>query len=169
MGTAAGAAMIAAAIGCSAPATQFHGQTAMNVVATPPPPPPPPIEQPSPPPPVVIPAFAIAEQIQFALNSARLLPASNGVLDELTKALIEHAEAKKVEVQGHTSSDGGEVWNRQLSQARANAVVAYLTGHGVPTERLVAKGYGSSAPVAENNTEAGREKNRRVQFVILEQ
>jgi outer membrane protein OmpA-like peptidoglycan-associated protein len=72
-----------------------------------------------------------------------------------------------VEVQGHTDEKGTAEYNRQLSQARAASVVDWLVAHGVDSNRLSAKGYGADRPIAENASEEGRQKNRRVEFHIL--
>jgi len=74
----------------------------------------------------------------------------------------------KVEVQGHTDNRGSAALNKTLSQARADAVRKALILRGVSAERLVTKGYGPDKPIDENSTDEGRQKNRRVQFVILD-
>lgn len=81
--------------------------------------------------------------------------------------LGEHSEVELVEVQGHTDEIGTPELNRRLGQERAGSVVAWLFGHGVRRERLVAKGYGSDRPIADNTREEGRKKNRRVEFRVL--
>ena len=111
----------------------------------------------------------IKEKIQFAFNAAEILPASDGVLSEVASAIKDHAEIKKVGIYGHTDSDGESGYNQDLSQRRAAAVVAWLKAHGVDAKRLQAKGFGESQPVADNGTNDGKEKNRRVEFLILEQ
>jgi outer membrane protein OmpA-like peptidoglycan-associated protein len=74
----------------------------------------------------------------------------------------------KIEISGHTDITGSPEINNRLSAERARAVVVYLTGKGIDRTRLTYKGYGSDQPVADNKTEAGRSKNRRVEFKILE-
>jgi outer membrane protein OmpA-like peptidoglycan-associated protein len=73
-----------------------------------------------------------------------------------------------VEIQGHTDTQGGKAHNRRLSQSRSDSVKAALVKRGIDANRLVTKGYGQEVPVADNATPAGREKNRRVEFKILE-
>jgi len=69
-----------------------------------------------------------------------------------------------VEIQGHTDSTGPKAWNDTLSQMRADSVMNYLVSHGISASRLTANGYGSSEPVASNDTAEGRQQNRRVDF-----
>lgn len=73
-----------------------------------------------------------------------------------------------MEVAGHTDSQGGEDGNRKLSQARAEAVISALGARKVLTRNLTPKGYGESQPIAENDTDKGREANRRIEFVLLD-
>jgi OOP family OmpA-OmpF porin len=79
-----------------------------------------------------------------------------------------HAEIKKVEIQGHASSEGDAKRNKSLSDLRAKAVMKVLESKGVEAGRMTAKGYGSEKPIADNKTEEGKEKNRRVEFVITD-
>jgi len=74
----------------------------------------------------------------------------------------------KIELPGHTDSKGSDEYNLKLSDERANAVRSYLLSQGVAPDRIVAKGYGESVPVATNDTDEGRQLNRRVEFVVLE-
>jgi OOP family OmpA-OmpF porin len=111
----------------------------------------------------------INEKVQFAFNAAEILPASDGLLGEVAEAIKQRAELKKVGIHGHTDSDGEPGYNQELSQRRATAVLNWLRAHGVEAARLQAKGFGESQPIADNNTPEGKEKNRRVEFLILEQ
>ncbi len=110
----------------------------------------------------------ITDKIYFATGKAKILPKSYSLLDEIAKVLIAHPEILKVEIQGHTDSRGSARYNKRLSQRRARAVRKYLIRKGVDRHRLVARGYGEERPIAPNDTEEGRAKNRRVEFVILE-
>ncbi|HEY1694058.1 MAG TPA: OmpA family protein [Polyangiaceae bacterium] len=112
--------------------------------------------------------ITIKQQIQFALDSAVILPESFGLLTEIADTLIRHNEIRRVEVQGHTDNSGTPEHNKVLSEQRAEAVRAWLVQHGVPSDKLVARGYGQERPIAPNVTAGNRARNRRVQFIILE-
>jgi outer membrane protein OmpA-like peptidoglycan-associated protein len=110
----------------------------------------------------------ILEQVQFDTAKATIKPVSDPLLDEVAGVLKEHKEITKVEVQGHTDNRGSKAGNKQLSQARADSVLKALVKRGIDKGRLSAKGYGQDVPIASNDDDAGRQKNRRVQFKILE-
>ncbi len=105
--------------------------------------------------------------IYFAFNKSDLLAESFPELDKLADILKDAPEIR-VEISGHTDNVGNDAYNQRLSQGRAQSVVNYLVGHGIPADQLVAKGYGESKPIRPNNTDANRAKNRRVEFKILE-
>jgi outer membrane protein OmpA-like peptidoglycan-associated protein len=110
----------------------------------------------------------ILEQVQFDTAKATIKKVSDGLLDEVASVLKAHPELKKIEVQGHTDDRGVRPQNQILSQARADAVMKALIRRGIDKGRLIAKGYGQEVPIADNKTEEGRQKNRRVQFNIIE-
>ncbi|KYF55911.1 porin [Sorangium cellulosum] len=112
--------------------------------------------------------IVILQQVQFDFGKATIRPVSDELLDEVAGVLNDHPEILKVEVQGHTDDRGTRQFNTKLSQARAESVLKALVARGVAPERMQAKGYGPDVPIAENKTEAGRQKNRRVQFNIIE-
>jgi outer membrane protein OmpA-like peptidoglycan-associated protein len=112
--------------------------------------------------------ITIKQQVQFALDSAVILPESFGLLTEIADTLIRHSELRRVEVQGHTDNSGTPDHNKMLSEQRSEAVRAWLVQHGVPSDKLVARGYGQEKPLAPNVTAGNRARNRRVQFIILE-
>ncbi len=99
--------------------------------------------------------------VNFKTNSAELLPESAEVLDGVIAVLAQRPNAK-AEIHGYTDSRGSDAYNLKLSERRAAAVVAYLVGHGIPSENLRSVGFGKDDPVASNDTAAGRAQNRRV-------
>ncbi|MCK6590179.1 MAG: OmpA family protein, partial [Polyangiaceae bacterium] len=110
----------------------------------------------------------ILQQVQFDTARATIKKVSDPLLDEVAEVLKEHPEITKIEVQGHTDNKGNARMNEILSQNRANAVMAALVKRGIEASRLTAKGYGQNVPVATNDTDEGRQQNRRVQFKIIE-
>ena len=111
--------------------------------------------------------MVIFGKIQFASGSGAILPKSEQLVDEMARALKEHPEFKKVEIQGHTDSTGDDFFNLKLGQERADSVKRALVKRGVAPVRLSPKGYGEGIPIAPNETPAGRAKNRRVEFVMV--
>ncbi|GAB4236953.1 MAG: OmpA family protein [Ekhidna sp.] len=109
----------------------------------------------------------VLNNIFFETGKAELKPIS---YVELNKAvdLMQKNPGMKIEVGGHTDSQGADATNLSLSQKRAQSVVEYMVLAGIARERLIAKGYGESVPIADNNTKEGRAKNRRTEFVIVE-
>ena len=113
--------------------------------------------------------ITIKQQVQFALDQAVILPESIPLLTEIADVLIHNPRIKRIEIQGHTDNSGTPDHNQALSDQRAESVRSWLTSHGVTPDRLVAKGYGQSKPLVPNVTTANKGKNRRVQFIIMEQ
>ncbi len=113
--------------------------------------------------------IVITQQVQFETNEARILQNSFYILDEVASILLTNPQIRKVRVEGHTDDRADDAYNQKLSDARSISVRDYLTQKGVSGERLEAKGYGESRPLETNTTKMGREKNRRVEFTILEQ
>ncbi|MCK9309129.1 MAG: OmpA family protein [Candidatus Cloacimonetes bacterium] len=104
--------------------------------------------------------------VQFEIGSANLTNEAKQTLNDVATAMIA-APAAKVEVQGHTDNTGSNDLNNRLSLQRAESVKAYLVSKGVDANRLGTKGFGSSKPIASNNTLEGRTENRRIEFVIV--
>jgi outer membrane protein OmpA-like peptidoglycan-associated protein len=111
----------------------------------------------------------IKEQIQFAVDSATILPDSFALMSEIADTLIRNPRIRRVEIQGHTDNSGTADHNKVLSDQRANSVRDWLISHGVSSDRLMAQGYGQERPLVPNVTAAMRARNRRVQFKIVEQ
>ncbi|MCK6524237.1 OmpA family protein [Myxococcota bacterium] len=111
----------------------------------------------------------ILEQVYFDLDRSTIRPESFALLDQVANTLLLNPQLRRVEIQGHTDSKGTAEYNLTLSQARAEAVRAYLVSRGVAEYRLIAVGYGLSQPLTQETSDSQRALNRRVQFVILEQ
>ena len=101
--------------------------------------------------------------VLFDFNKSTIQPASDPVLQQILDLLKKNL-TQKIEVQGHTDNVGGDAYNQTLAEARARAIVAWLTQHGIAADRLTAKGFGKTRPIADNATDAGRAKNRRVEI-----
>ncbi len=109
---------------------------------------------------------AVLNNLFFDSNQAMLKPRSRTELDRLVEFLRQDPSLR-VEVAGHTDNVGTPASNLTLSQRRAQAVLSYLSGHGVPATRLRAKGYGATKPLATNDSEAHRAQNRRIELRVL--
>ena len=118
---------------------------------------------PAPPPP----RTAVALNILFASNSDRIAPKYYAELNKFGEALARLPST--VEISGYTDSIGSDQLNQALSERRARSVKHYLDQHfSLPAERLIAKGYGKSRPRASNETESGRQQNRRIEVALPE-
>lgn len=106
-----------------------------------------------------------SEKILFAYNKSALNQKATTNLNSLVKILDEYPDTN-IEIQGHTDSKGSDDYNMRLSERRASEVASYLRTRGVAGPRMLTKGYGETAPVAENDSEDGRSQNRRVTFLI---
>ncbi|MDP3195497.1 OmpA family protein [Tabrizicola sp.] len=104
-------------------------------------------------------------KITFTPASAEIATTARPVLDELA-AILSNCPPMQMEIGGHTDSQGSEGGNQALSQARAEAVLLALQGRRVDVSGMTALGYGETQPIAENQTESGREANRRIEFVL---
>jgi OOP family OmpA-OmpF porin len=164
-------------VGCSGTRV-FAGQNAFSIVGNPPPPPPPPKKEEPPPPPPEPPKrvevrdnkIEIKEKIQFEVAKATILPASFDLLKEIADVIKKNPHIKKISIEGHASAEGDAKANMKLSDERAKSVMKHLVDkEGVDAKVLTAKGFGITKPIGDNKTDEGREKNRRVEFVIVEQ
>lgn len=106
---------------------------------------------------------SVVHGINFDFDSANVRPESREILDALAEGL-KTSTATEVSIVGHTSSEGSEAYNDDLSRRRAEAVVAALVARGIAAKRLLAVGRGEKEPIADNATEAGRSLNRRVEI-----
>ena len=104
-------------------------------------------------------------QIRFEPGRAAIDPDSAGLLDRLVETTLRCPTAK-IEIAGHTDADGEDAFNQALSEKRAQAVADYLVKAGLSADRFTAIGYGSSQPVATNDTDEGKAQNRRIDFLV---
>lgn len=150
----------------------FSDSNSITIGGTLPPPPEPP---PPPPPPkpkrVVVTAdkIEITEKIQFDVDKATIKEESHSLLDEIVSVIKANPHIRKISIEGHTDSDGTDKYNQKLSDNRAASVKTYLVEHGISDSMLSSKGWGESKPMADNETPEGKEKNRRVEFIITAQ
>lgn len=105
-------------------------------------------------------------EIGFEPNKSIIAGDPRPTLDSI-RATMQNCADYRIEIAGHTDSQGREEMNAELSRARAQAVLEAIRADGVDVTYLTAKGYGESQPVADNETEAGREANRRIEFTLL--
>lgn len=168
------ASLLVALVGCGSP-IQFQGAQAFAIAGTPaapPPPPPPKVEAPKPPARVELRDNKIEfkEKIQFEVNKAVIKEASFGLLKEIGDVIKQNPQVKKLSIEGHASSEGEAKRNKELSDQRAKAVMDHLVKkEGIDAAKLASKGWGAEKPIADNATEDGKEKNRRVEFLVVEQ
>jgi outer membrane protein OmpA-like peptidoglycan-associated protein len=110
----------------------------------------------------------LKQSIFFQTAKAVIMTKSYGLLDEVATVLLARP-TMQVRIEGHTDSRGAHAYNLRLSQSRADSVKAYLVGKGISSDRMESKGYGPDQPIDNNKTAAGRERNRRVEFMITQQ
>ncbi len=134
------------------------------------------VDLPTPPPPAPEPIahvekekIVIMKKVHFEFDKAVIRPVSFRILDAVVEVLQQNPDVQVVNVEGHTDSKGSDEYNDKLSVRRANAVRDYLIAHGIQGSRLKSVGYGETKPIADNETDEGRAKNRRVEFIIVDQ
>jgi len=110
--------------------------------------------------------IVILDQVKFATGSAAILPVSNGILNAVLDVLKQHPEIKHLRVEGHTDNVGAAAMNKGLSSRRAASVATWLIQHGIDSGRMASEGFGMERPIDSNDTAAGRQNNRRVEFHI---
>lgn len=153
---------VAGVAGCSIVTVVQQPFPAMQIRAKRPPPAPPRV--------VLTPSsIQITEKIQFAFDSAEILPVSHGLLGEIASVMKENPQLELVQIEGHTDITGKADYNRKLSQRRAESVRDFLVKYGIDKGRLACKGFGPDRPIADNAADEGKEKNRRVEFNIVKQ
>lgn len=106
------------------------------------------------------------QKITFAPSSTEIEADAIKTIDAIAE-ILRDCQDVQIEIGGHTDSQGREIMNQQLSQARADSVLNAIMARRVFTSNLTAKGYGESSPIADNGTEAGREANRRIEFKLV--
>ena len=107
------------------------------------------------------------QNLNFKPDSSELLPGENERLDQIAQVLKEVPDQMFL-VEGHTASVGYEKGEMKLSVERANSVANALIQRGIPREKFICKGSGGTKPIADNSTQEGKAKNRRVEITILE-
>jgi len=110
--------------------------------------------------------FTLSSDLLFPINSSYLTDKAKVELDKLSK-LLKNDASKKIRVDGHTDATGEAGYNQWLSEKRAASVEKFLVDAGIPASRISTQGLGQTKPVADNKTPEGRQKNRRVEVVIL--
>ena len=108
----------------------------------------------------------VEETIQFETGSATIAAASTDLLDAVADILKNTPAIAKLTIEGHTDSTGDAEMNKSLSQKRADAVKDYIVAKGIDAARLASVGFGAEKPIASNDTDEGRAKNRRVEFKV---
>ncbi len=150
----------------------FEDSSALVILGDPPPPPKP---EPKPEPKpkrveVRDNRIVINDKIQFDFNKATIREESFDLLKEIADVIKANPHIKKISIEGHTSTEGSDKHNQKLSDKRAASVKKHLVEkESIADEMLSSKGFGESNPIADESTEEGKEKNRRVEFIITEQ
>jgi len=151
---------------CPVPAPPAQIAAAPEPVAVAPAAPAPAYVAPAPTPAPAPPQKLVLEGVNFDFDKATLRQEDIAIIDRDITSLDEWGNVN-IEVAGHTDSRGSDAYNMNLSQQRAEAVRNYLVSKGIAADRLSARGYGESQPVADNATDEGRFKNRRVELVRI--
>jgi outer membrane protein OmpA-like peptidoglycan-associated protein len=151
--------------------TPYTGAKAIAIVGTPPQPEAPPAPAPEPPRVELRDnKIEFKEKIQFDANKATIKPASFSLLHEIAEVIRNNPHVKRIAIEGHASADGDAAPNMKLSRERAKSVRRHLLKkEGIAADALMFRGYGEDKPIADNATLEGREANRRVEFIVVEQ
>jgi outer membrane protein OmpA-like peptidoglycan-associated protein len=113
-------------------------------------------------------AFNDIDNAYFGFDETEVAESSYPILDRIVKIMRQNPDIR-IEIAAHTDNNGSFEYNMNLSKARAQSIVKYLVSEGISRNRLRAVGYGESRPIATNQTEFGRRKNRRVEFILIDQ
>ena len=113
--------------------------------------------------------IVVDDKIHFEHDSATIKAESHNLLNQIAQVLKDNPHVKKVRIEGHTDDTGTAAYNKKLSKERAAAVRDYLVAQGIEAARLTAEGLGQTRPIADNATDEGKAKNRRVEFHITDQ
>ena len=108
----------------------------------------------------------LPDGVTFDVGSAALKPQFRDTLDKIAASMVQYPDSL-IDVYGHTDSTGSDAFNQTLSESRARTVAGYLSSRGVSATRIRSQGFGETMPVADNATEEGRAKNRRVEIKIV--
>ena len=109
--------------------------------------------------------FGMADRLLFATDQSILIPAQRDVISRISRSLVA-VDVRGARVEGHTDSTGSAQYNQDLSQKRAQAVAEALASGGMSPTALMSVGMGKRAPIASNDTETGRQENRRVVIIV---
>lgn len=104
--------------------------------------------------------------VLFAFDSSELTRSAENTVSDIAKALENQASGRVIAIEGHTDSMGTVSYNQRLSENRAKSVARQLSQEGIPRNKMVVRGYGKSRPIASNNSDSGRQRNRRVEVVV---
>ena len=107
------------------------------------------------------------DSVLFETNKASLRSEGQRKIKEFAKVIEQYGETRQIIIEGHTDSQGGEVYNQRLSEQRAKTVRHVLTKQKINPKRLTTKGFGEKKPIATNANRTGRQQNRRVEILIL--
>ena len=108
----------------------------------------------------------LPDGVTFAVGSSAITPTFRSTLDNIAASMQQYPNSL-IDVYGHTDSTGSDSFNMALSQRRAQAVADYLSSRGVSAARIRSQGFGETQPIADNGTDLGRAKNRRVEIKIV--
>lgn len=113
-------------------------------------------------------AFSNIDNARFGFDEYKVAKSSYPILDRIIN-IMKHNSDVKIEIAAHTDNIGSFEYNMDLSRKRAQSIMDYMVSRGIPKDRLKAVGYGESRPIASNQTESGRQKNRRVEFILIKE